>query len=79
MGHGHEHDEEGHDDDHGHSHGSMSNGFNFREAEFMFSATVDPYFDAAANVVVDGDGNVDLEEAWFQTRNLPPWPEGEGG
>jgi len=78
MGHGHEHEEEGHDD-HGHEHGGMSNGFNFREAEFWFSATVDPYFDANAMVVVDGDGNVDLEEAWFQTRNLPHGLKVKGG
>jgi outer membrane receptor protein involved in Fe transport len=76
LGHGHEHDEEGHDD---HGHATTSNGFNFREAEFVFSATVDPYFDANAMVVVDGDGNVDLEEAWFQTRNLPHGLKVKGG
>ncbi len=76
LGHGHEHEEEGHDD---HGHATTSNGFNFREAEFVFAATVDPYFDAAVNVVVDGDGNVDLEEAWFQTRNLPHGLKVKGG
>ncbi len=48
-----------------------SNGFNFREAEIAFSATVDPYFDASLYLAIDGDGNVDLEEGWFQTRSLP--------
>ena len=47
------------------------NGFNFSEAEFAFSATVDPYFDAVARLSVGGDGSVALEEAWFQTRRLP--------
>jgi hypothetical protein len=75
-GSGHDHEEEGHE---GHGHGGMSNGFNFREAEFVFSATVDPYFDAMANVVVDGEGDVDLEEAWFQTRNLPYGLKVKGG
>lgn len=55
----------------GHHHASTQNGFNFREAELAFSATVDPYFDAAAYIALDGDGTVDLEEAWFQTRSLP--------
>ena len=56
-GHAHEHEGEA-----GHSHGSTVNGFNFREAELAFSATVDPYFDAAAYIAIDGDGNVHLEE-----------------
>ena len=64
--HGHDHDGE----DDGHAHASTSNGFNFREAEIAFSATVDPYFDAALYLAVDGDGNVDLEEGYFQTRTL---------
>ena len=55
----------------GHSHGAANNGFNFTEAEIAFSATVDPYFDAALYLAVDGEGAVDLEEGWFQTRSLP--------
>lgn len=70
---GHAHGEEGH------AHGGMSNGFNLREAEIAFSAAVDPYFDAAAYIVVDGGGNVDLEEAWFQTRSLPYGLKLKGG
>jgi hypothetical protein len=62
----------GHDhDDHGHSHGTTEQGFNFRSAELVFSASVDNYFDARTMVVIDSDGDVDLEEAWFQTRSLP--------
>jgi hypothetical protein len=54
-------------------------GFNFREAEFYFSATVDPYFDAATYITVDGDGNVELEEAYFETRSLPWGLKVKGG
>ena len=61
----------GHDHDHGHSHGGADQGFNFRGAEIAFSASVDTYFDATALLAIDSDGEVDLEEAWFQTRSLP--------
>jgi hypothetical protein len=61
----------GHGHDHGHSHGGAEPGFNFRSAELSFTASVDAYFDAAALLAIDGDGEVELEEAWFQTRNLP--------
>jgi hypothetical protein len=76
-GHGHEHAHEG--EDHGHGHGLTQNGFNFREAEIVFSATVDPYFDASLYLAVDGEGNTDLEEGWFQTRNLPYGLKVKGG
>lgn len=70
---GQAHDHDGHDDhsDHAHSHGDTGNGFNFREAELAFSATVDPYFDAAAYIAITDAGDVHLEEAWLQTRGLP--------
>ena len=61
----------GHGHDHGHSHGGADQGFNFRSAEIAFSASVDTYFDATALLAIDSDGEVDLEEAWFQTRSLP--------
>lgn len=64
----------GHGHDHGegdHAHGALDNGFNFREAEIAFSATVDPWFDATAYVAIDGDGTVELEEGWFRTRAVP--------
>ncbi len=56
--------------DHDHAHGPEQ-GFNLAETELAFSATVDPYFDAAANLAISSDGDVELEEAWLQTRNLP--------
>jgi hypothetical protein len=72
--------EDGHDHgDDGHAHVFAKDGFNFREAELSFSATVDPYFDAAAYISIDGDGNVDLEEAYFQTRALPWGLQVKGG
>jgi hypothetical protein len=55
----------------GHAHGATANGFNFTEAELAFSASVDPYFDAATFMVVTGDGEFELEEAYLQTRSLP--------
>lgn len=81
-GHDHGHDHGGGDDGHdhgGHAHAVAENGFNFREAEISFSATVDPYFDAATYISIDGDGNVELEEAYFQTRSLPYGLRVKGG
>jgi hypothetical protein len=72
-GHGEEHDHGGH------SHGAPDNGFNFRAAEIAFSATVDPYFDAALYLAIDGDGDVELEEGYFQTRSLPAGLRLKGG
>ena len=77
----HDHDS-GEDHDHaddGHAHGVATNGFNFREAELSFSATVDPYFDAATYLSIDGDGNVNLEEAYFESRALPYGLKVKGG
>ncbi|CRI65753.1 Phosphate-selective porin O and P [Thiocapsa sp. KS1] len=72
--HGHDHEEDG-----GHVHGLTENGFNFREAEIAFSATVDPYFDASLFLAIDGDGTVELEEGYFQTRSLPAGLRVKGG
>lgn len=63
----------------GHAHGAAQNGFNFTEAELAFSATVDPYFDAALFLAIDGDGSVELEEGYFQTRSLPAGLRIKGG
>ncbi len=62
-----------------HDHAGTQNGFNFSEAEIAFSATVDPYFDAAAYLSIDGNGGVDLEEGYFQTRLLPYGLKVKGG
>jgi hypothetical protein len=78
AGHAHWDDAHGHDNG-GHGHNYAQNGFNFREAELSFSATVDPYFDAATYISIDGDGNVELEEAYFETRALPYGLKVKGG
>lgn len=54
----------------GHAHGELQRGFNLREVELAFSATVDPYFDAFVMMVFDG-GEFELEEAYVTTRSLP--------
>ncbi|WP_018231742.1 TonB-dependent receptor [Thioalkalivibrio thiocyanodenitrificans] len=59
--------------DHGHGHGDdhgLEEGFNLRETELTFTATVDPYFDALATLAFDEHG-VEVEEAYATTRNLP--------
>ncbi|MDY6943941.1 MAG: porin [Pseudomonadota bacterium] len=67
AGRGHGHD----DHDGGHMHGGAENGFNLREAELWLSATVDPYFDAQATLAIEEGGEVELEEAFLETRFLP--------
>jgi hypothetical protein len=54
-----------------HAHDGLERGFNLRETELAFSATVSPHFDAAALMTVSQHGDVELEEAWFDTRSLP--------
>lgn len=63
INHGHEHE--------GHSHGALERGFNLRETELAFSATVSPHFDATALLAISQHGDVELEEAYFDTRSLP--------
>ncbi|MCC5857998.1 MAG: zinc-regulated TonB-dependent outer membrane receptor [Ectothiorhodospiraceae bacterium] len=72
---GEAHGPAGFDDGHGHGHGhghdhGLEDGFNLRETEIAFSATVDRYFDALAVLAVDGD-HVEVEEAYITTRSLP--------
>jgi len=64
--------DDGHSHDHGHGHGGhgMQEGFQMREVEFVFSSTVDPYFDAFVMFVFE-NGDIDLEEAFITTRALP--------
>lgn len=62
---------DGHDNGNGgDGHGGLDRGFNLREVEIAFSATVDPYFEAFAILVFDGD-EIELEEAYVTTRALP--------
>lgn len=69
----------GHDDAHGHGGTGLEEGFNLRETEIALSAAVDYYFDALAYITVAEDGGVELEEAYFQTRNLPAGLKLKGG
>lgn len=54
----------------GHDHGGLEEGFNFRETELAFKASVDPYFDVTALFAASEDG-LSAEEVYFQTRRLP--------
>jgi hypothetical protein len=69
--HGHAHE--------GHAHGGDEPGFNLKPTELFFSASVDPYFDAFVQAVILDDGGVNLEEAYFTSRNLPAGLQLKGG
>jgi hypothetical protein len=71
INHSHEHE--------GHDHGGLERGFNLRETELAFSATVSPHFDATAMMTVSSEGDVELEEAYFDTRSLPYGLKVRGG
>jgi hypothetical protein len=60
-----------HDHD-GHNHATYDaqNGFNLNYAELGFTGTVDPYLDASVFLHFY-DGGVEVEEAYFTSRNLP--------
>lgn len=65
AGHDHAHD-------HGHGgHGEIERGFNLRETEITFSASIDNYFDALVTVAVEGTSGIELEEAYLVTNSLP--------
>ncbi|MFZ5561837.1 MAG: TonB-dependent receptor [Pseudomonadota bacterium] len=57
-----------HFQEHGHA---PENGFNLGESELVLAATVDPYFDGRFIAAFGGAGEVEIEEAWLQTRMLP--------
>lgn len=69
----HAHEHEGHD------HGALERGFNLRETELVFSATVSPHFDARMMMTLTSSGAVELEEAYFDTRSLPAGLKLRGG
>jgi hypothetical protein len=49
---------------------NAKDGFNLNYAEVAMSSTVDPYLDASAIFHIHGDGEVEVEEAYFVTRAL---------
>lgn len=64
-------------------HDPTKNGFTVQNVELSIGATVDPYFDAQANIIflinAAGETVVELEEAFFITRNLPGGLQVKGG
>lgn len=49
----------------------FQNGFNLQEAEFRFTSDVDPYFNADMTVAVAPEGDVELEEGFVTSNQLP--------
>jgi hypothetical protein len=47
------------------------NGFNFQEAEFQFTADVDPYWKANFILGIDRAGEIELEEGYVTSEQLP--------
>ncbi len=64
-------------------HDPNKNGFTVQNVELSIGATVDPYFDAQASIIflvnADGETVVELEEAFFTTRNLAGGLQIKGG
>ena len=56
-------------------HDPQQRGFNARNAELALDGAVDPYFEGFANIVLlldnDNETEIELEEAFGQTTNLP--------
>src|SRR5437588_2631295 len=56
-------------------HDPQQRGFNARNIEMAFDGVVDPYFEGFANIVFkldnDNETEVEVEEAFMQTTNLP--------
>src|SRR5438093_9017840 len=56
-------------------HDPQQRGFNARNVELAFDGAVDPYFEGFANIVFkldnDNETQVEVEEAFMQTTNLP--------
>jgi len=49
----------------------FQNGFNFQEAEFQFTADVDPYWKANFILAVNRAGNAEIEEGYVTSEQLP--------
>ena len=62
----------------GDAHGGPARGFSFDEIELVMSASIDPYFRGNLNLIV-ADGEVAVEEAWFQTTALGRGLTAKGG
>jgi hypothetical protein len=51
--------------------GPGDGGFSLGESEVTLSASVDPYFTAALTAALSGEGELEVEEAFFRTTALP--------
>ena len=64
-------------------HDPQQRGFNARNIELAFDGAVDPYFEGFANIVFkldnDNQTEVEVEEAFLQTTNLPFGLQVKGG
>src|SRR5437868_3048621 len=64
-------------------HDPQQRGFNARNTELAFDGAVDPYFEGFANIVFklnnDNETEVEVEEAFLQTTNLPFGLQLKGG
>jgi hypothetical protein len=64
-------------------HDPQQRGFNARNAEIALDGAVDPYFEGFANIVLKLNNNneteIELEEAFLQTTNLPYGLQLKGG
>jgi hypothetical protein len=50
--------------------GPGTRGFSLAESELGFSASIDPWFRGAANIALEPDNSVSIEEAFIQTTSL---------
>jgi len=64
-------------------HDPQQRGFNARNAEIALDGAVDPYFEGFANIVLkldnDNETEIELEEAFLQTTDLPWGLQVKGG
>ncbi|PYL49581.1 MAG: hypothetical protein DMF40_01885, partial [Verrucomicrobia bacterium] len=64
-------------------HDPQQRGFNARNIELAFDGAVDPYFEGFANIVFkldnDNETQIEVEEAFMQTTNLPFGLQLKGG
>ena len=50
--------------------GPGTRGFSLGESELGFAASIDPYLRGAANIALEGDNTLSIEEAFIQTTSL---------
>ncbi len=53
--------------------------FNLGESELTLSANVDPYFSGTLTAAITGEDEIEVEEAFFRTLNLPTGFTAKGG